>query len=390
MNHLFNSKASLYECGFRPFFLLAASYTLLLMLYAVLLHSASPSSNVWFMHELIFGSGSAVIAGFLLTAFPAWTDTERVAGKRLILLVVLWVSARVLGGMLPMLGVLPMQLMNVAFSLLLLSVLICPILDNRQARHRIFYYYLALYFSGAFVSYFFWIEDDLDLTRQWLIASGGVFVILMMIVFSRMSMVIVNHALERFDVTDQRHLARPPRRNFAIGTIVLFLAVNLWMPESSVSGWLALACTCAILNILNDWHLPKAWRDPYYQAGYAFYLLLAAGFGVIGTSHIWEASISGSALLILFAETAAIAVLVIMLVVGQKHTGYPLQYSPSIRLMLAAMPVAVTLQLGEVLYVIPPKILHALPVILIALSFTFYLVSFWSKLTRIRVDGKSG
>ncbi|UAB73366.1 NnrS family protein [Vibrio sp. SCSIO 43132] len=390
MSNLFNSKAPLYACGFRPFFLLAASYTLLLMLYAVLLHSASPSSNVWYMHELIFGIGSAVIAGFLLTAFPAWTDTERVTGRRLIILVALWVSARALGWISPMIGVLPMQLMNVAFSLLLLSVLIRPILDNRQARHRIFYYYLALYFSGALVSYFFWIEDNLDLTRQWLIASGGVFVILMMIVFSRMSMVIVNHALERFDVTDQRHLARPPRRNFAIGTIVLFLSVDLWMPESSVSGWLALACTCAILNILNDWHLPKAWRDPYYQAGYAFYLLVAAGFGVIGTSHIWGASISESALLILFAETAAIAVLVIMLVVGQKHTGYPLQYSLSIRLMLAAIPMAATLQLGEVFYVTPHKILHALPEILIALSFTFYLVFFWSKLTRIRVDGKSG
>ncbi|EGU56253.1 hypothetical protein VINI7043_09594 [Vibrio nigripulchritudo ATCC 27043] len=388
MRNLFNSKAPLYACGFRPFFLLATSYTLLLMLHAVV--GASPSSNVWYMHELIFGIGSAVIAGFLLTAFPAWTDTERLTGRRLILLVALWVSARALGWMLPMIGVLPMQLMNVAFSLLLLSVLIRPILDARQARHRIFYYYLALYCSGALVSYFFWIEDDLDLTRQWLTASGGVFVILMMIVFSRMSMVIVNHALERFDVTDQCHLARPPRRNFAIGIIVLFLSVDLWMPGSSVSGWLALACTCAVLNILNDWHLPKAWRDLYYQAGYAFYLLIAAGFGVIGTSNIWGLSISGSALLILFAETAAIAVLVIMLVVGQKHTGYPLQYSPSIRLMLAAMPVAATLQLGQVFYVTSHKPLHVLPVILIALCFIFYLVSFWSKLTRIRVDGKSG
>ncbi|KJY79548.1 NnrS family protein [Vibrio nigripulchritudo] len=388
MSNLFNSKAPLYACGFRPFFLLATSYTLLLMLHAVV--GASPSSNVWYMHELIFGIGSAVIAGFLLTAFPAWTDTGRLTGRRLILLVALWVSARVLGWISPMIGVLPMQLMNLVFSLLLLSVLIRPILDARQARHRIFYYYLALYCSGALVSYFFWIEDNLDLTRQWLIVSGGVFVILMMIVFSRMSMVIVNHALERFDMTDQRHLARPPRRNFAIGTIVLFLAVDLWMPESSVSGWLALACTCAILNILNDWHLPKAWRDPYYQAGYAFYLLIAVGFGISGIGNIWGVSINGSALLILFAETTAIAVLVIMLVVGQKHTGYPLQYSPSIRLMLAAMPVAATLQLGQVFYVTSHKALHVLPVILIALCFIFYLVSFWSKLTRIRVDGKSG
>ncbi|WP_281831474.1 NnrS family protein [Vibrio nigripulchritudo] len=388
MRNLFNSRVPLYACGFRPFFLLATSYTLLLMLHAVV--GASPSPNVWYMHELIFGIGTAVIAGFLLTAFPAWTDTERVTGRRLIILVALWVSARVLGWISPMIGVLPMQLMNVAFSLLLLSVLIRPILDNRQARHRIFYYYLALYFSGAPVSYFFWIEDNLDLTRQWLIASGGVFVILMMIVFSRMSMVVVNHALERFDMTDQRHLARPPRRNFAIGTIVLFLAVDLWMPESSVSGWLALACTCAVLNILNDWHLPKAWRDPYYQAGYAFYFLVATGFGITGISNIWGVSNNGSALLILFAETAAIAVLVIMLVVGQKHTGYPLQYSLSIRLMLVAMPLAATLQLGQVFYVTSHKAPHALPVILIALCFTFYLVSFWSKLTRIRVDGKSG
>jgi uncharacterized protein involved in response to NO len=62
------------SAGFRPFFLLAALWAALavplwLVIFAgqVQLSSALPPS-VWHAHEMVFGYGAAVVAGFLLTS----------------------------------------------------------------------------------------------------------------------------------------------------------------------------------------------------------------------------------------------------------------------------------------------------------------------------------
>jgi uncharacterized protein involved in response to NO len=44
----------------------------------------------WHIHEMIFGFGSAIIAGFLLTAVQSWTGLRGMQGKVLIALFSLW------------------------------------------------------------------------------------------------------------------------------------------------------------------------------------------------------------------------------------------------------------------------------------------------------------
>jgi uncharacterized protein involved in response to NO len=51
----------------------------------------------WHVHEMIYGYGTAVIAGFLLTAIPNWTGRLPVAGWPLVLLSGLWVIGRGFG-----------------------------------------------------------------------------------------------------------------------------------------------------------------------------------------------------------------------------------------------------------------------------------------------------
>jgi uncharacterized protein involved in response to NO len=48
----------------------------------------------WHVHEMIFGYGAAVVAGFLLTAVPNWTGRLPVAGLPLMLLCGLWAMGR--------------------------------------------------------------------------------------------------------------------------------------------------------------------------------------------------------------------------------------------------------------------------------------------------------
>lgn len=88
--------------GFRPFFLGAALFTGLVVLVWVALFAGDLqaeflySPREWHVHEMLFGYLPALIAGFLLTAMPNWTDRMPLRGAPLLALFVLWLTGRLL------------------------------------------------------------------------------------------------------------------------------------------------------------------------------------------------------------------------------------------------------------------------------------------------------
>lgn len=93
--------------GFRPFFLGAALYAVMLMTVwliwiAGVSHGYSAdwlpvlsSPFAWHAHELVFGFAVAAVAGFLLTAVPNWTGALPVSGMPLAVLFCIWLAGRV-------------------------------------------------------------------------------------------------------------------------------------------------------------------------------------------------------------------------------------------------------------------------------------------------------
>ena len=88
--------------GFRPFFILAALYSIASLLIwagfyagyvAPPLFMLDPVS--WHAHEMIYGYTMAIVAGFLLTAVANWTDCTPVSGLHLLGLCLLWLAGRV-------------------------------------------------------------------------------------------------------------------------------------------------------------------------------------------------------------------------------------------------------------------------------------------------------
>ncbi|MBU2327371.1 MAG: NnrS family protein, partial [Alphaproteobacteria bacterium] len=51
----------------------------------------------WHAQEMLVGSFGGALLGFLTSALPEWTDTQRLSGRPLFLLAALWAGARVLG-----------------------------------------------------------------------------------------------------------------------------------------------------------------------------------------------------------------------------------------------------------------------------------------------------
>lgn len=91
----------LFERGYRTFFLGAgifAGFAIPLWIVALKTGMEIPTSfsaRDYHVHEMIFGYLSAVIAGFLLTALPNWTNRPAIDGLRLALLSALWVCGRI-------------------------------------------------------------------------------------------------------------------------------------------------------------------------------------------------------------------------------------------------------------------------------------------------------
>ncbi|MGD2056881.1 MAG: NnrS family protein, partial [Gammaproteobacteria bacterium] len=98
-----DARSAFLHLGFRPFFAGAAVFAVASMLIWMAMyvfgwqgiHAGLPP-GIWHAHEMIFGYSLGVIAGFLLTAVQNWTGVRTLHGIPLLLLFLLWISARIL------------------------------------------------------------------------------------------------------------------------------------------------------------------------------------------------------------------------------------------------------------------------------------------------------
>src|SRR5690606_2814499 len=92
----------LFALGFRPLFLAGSLFAVLavpLWIAAFFGHvDLSPAGGwlAWHRHEMVFGFGVAIVAGFLLTAIQAWTGVPALTGTPVLLLAGLWLAGRLL------------------------------------------------------------------------------------------------------------------------------------------------------------------------------------------------------------------------------------------------------------------------------------------------------
>lgn len=95
------SSDAFFELAFRPFFLLASIFSIISLsvwggyLQGHLSIDLYGSGLWWHIHEMLFAFVSAIIVGFLLTAVQNWTAVRSLHGKGLMVLVLLWLLARI-------------------------------------------------------------------------------------------------------------------------------------------------------------------------------------------------------------------------------------------------------------------------------------------------------
>ena len=349
----------LFMCCFRPFFLATAVYGVLVLLVWLAFLGAGQGVPavpggpfVWHAHELMFGFGLAAAAGFVLTALPEFTATAAFGRRVALAMVLLWAAGRLAfwsSGWLGAAGVVLSALLNVGFMGALV-VLVAPRLWRDPERPHLSFLW-GLVAMGLAVAGF-----QADVLRglypmRWVLVGVGVMMALILIVLGRVSMRIVNDALdaervrhraeepllrrEDDEIVDYR--ARPPRRNLAIFGIALYTAADFLWPGSVVSGWLALAAAAAIFNVLNDWHVGRALLSRWALMLYAVYWLMALGYALIGVAALGAPLAPSAGLHLLTVGAMGVSIFAVLCIAGRTHAGFELDLRPWVQVAAIAL-----------------------------------------------------
>lgn len=383
----------LFLCGFRPFYLATAGYgVFLLAVWSAMLSGSLPipevpgGAVVWHAFELIHGFALASVAGFLLTAVPEFTGCAIVDRRRLLGLFLLWSAGRVAYWLAGAITIWPAALLNLGF-LVWLAVMFAPPIWRDPGRPHVSFLYalaaLALAQAGVFLG-----ADPM----AWLYVATGVLMILIVIAMNRISMRLINGMLDVEGVSGVEYLARPPRRDLAMFAIGLFTAVEFLLPGNGVSGWLALAASAAVFNLLNDWHIGRHLFNRWVFMLYLVYWLMALGYGLIGVAILADWPLVSAGRHLLLAGALSLAIFAVMAVAGRIHAGHWLDRRRWVPLAAGLIVAAAG---SRVLAALPGLADHAsrlmaLAALLWMAAFGLFLWRFWQPLTRPRPDNSGG
>ncbi|MBU2642952.1 MAG: NnrS family protein [Thiobacillus sp.] len=378
-----------FALGFRPFFLAAGLFSLLLMgLWMAVLHGslipAELPPAIWHGHEMLFGFAVAVIAGFLLTATQNWTGIRMPSGAPLAALFLLWLAGR-LGFLIPGLPIGLVAWLDLAFLPVLAAVLAVPILKARQFHNYPFpLMLLALAFANALVH-----ADALGWTTG--TARTGLHLAAYAVV--AMMMVMGGRVIPSF--TDNKLGSRARRwplleRLLPVATLGA-LAAALVAPVSPVTALFAAVAAVMHGVRLAGWYTGKLWSVPLLWILHMGYAWIVLGFALMTLSAIGLDVPASSALHAFTAGAIGALTLGMMARVSLGHTGRMLEPAPLMTLAFMAVNCAALSRIALPLLV-PADYLAGTVVagFLWIVAFGLFAALYAPMLLRPRVDGKPG
>lgn len=385
-------------CGMRPFFIATAASAVGLMGLWVLFLAASwplPTSAggpfAWHAHELLYGFALASVLGFLLTAVPEFTETTDFGPRTVRALLLLWLAARVafwLSGA----GGAPVLLLSGLLHLGLigaLAALAAPRLWADPQRAHLSFLWCLLALGACSAGFHIELLVGSGNPLRWLHASVGAYMVLVVVALSRISMRIVNTALEDAGQSAD-YLARPPRRNLVIACIALYSVAELALPGSRLSGWLALAAAAAMFHLLNDWHVGRALLTRWPLMLYAIYVSMGLGYGLMGLGLLTPLGSFSGGRHLLMVGALGLAMLGAMTIAGRAHCGQQPDERGWVPLAATALVLAAGLRAAAGWWLPDPLQAWALAGGLWLMAFGLYLARLGGGLLAARSDGLIG
>ena len=386
---------ALFEYGFRPFFLAAGMYALVVVpvwLY-FFAHHAVPFGALpamyWHAHELMYGFVVAAISGFMLTAVPSWTGARGFAGRPLIALVLLWVAGRVAMTTVAQVPFLLTALTELALLPALLVLLTPPLLRSQNHNTPLLFVLGALWLSDCGFVLALRLGDVVLADRAIRLAID-ITLLLVTVIGGRIVPAFTANALRKLG----QNVAMVSRR-WIEGTVIAAMAaiivVDVITPDSVLSGILAAVAASAHAIRLSGWHSLKARSQPIVWVLHVAYAWLPIGLAL---KAAWLLADAGWAIKWQHAFTMGVLATMILAVMTRAalgHTGRALVVSPAIAVAYVLLTIGALVRVFGVA-IAPGGYLMTVSVAGFAwlLCFLIYLIVYTPILTAPRADGKPG
>jgi len=382
-----NDFSYIFEWAFRPFFVLGSLFLIISLVYWLFVLKGigvTPevmSASDWHAHEMIFGFGSAALSGFLLTAIPSWTNTPHVEGRRLMLLVCIWLLSRLFMAFADTIALGMVISVNIAFPLYLFFLICSPLWNDLEKKHIVFIFVLGLFLMAQTSTYLGWLGlgENIELSRLSLYGAMYVLVYAIIVTSSRISMVVVRLALDEQDDKDSLFRPYPFRRNLAAATFLFFAIMDLILPETPILGWFALAAGAAQLDRLSDFHVGRVILKPYVLLVYLANFWIGMGCIAMGLNVFFDLDAS-SDIRHLFATGAMLtAILSVFTIAGLRHSGLALIVPKRVTVALICLVFATVLRFLPALPIelIPHDVSYDGAAFFVILAFGLYLSRFY-------------
>jgi uncharacterized protein involved in response to NO len=382
--------AAILSYGFRPFFLLGAIWAAAAMA-AWLGHLAgwltlggpfTPAD--WHAHALLFGYGSAAIAGFALTAVPNWTGRLPIVGWPLAGLVALWLAGRA-ASTLPGLPWAAAMAADLALPAALLAALGREIRAGRNWRNLPVAGLIGLVALGQALFHF---DARAGGAAQGPGLRLGLAAAVMLIALIG-GRIVPSFTRNWLAARGAPALPAPAGRfdAAALGLTGAALVAFVALPHHGVTAVLA-----GIAGAANLWRLARwqGWRtgaEPlvwvlhaaFAFVGLGFFAVAAAAAGLMpdaGARHPWLAGAVG------------LMPLAVMTRASLGHTGRPLHATRPVAALYGALILAVLARLAHALWPGLPGLLEAAALGWI-LAFGGFALLYWPVLTRPRLGPKA-
>ncbi|MBV9153847.1 MAG: NnrS family protein [Alphaproteobacteria bacterium] len=324
---------ALFECGFRPFFLLVGLHGALVIPVWVAvvfgwLRLPVGMEVSWHAHQMVYGFAAAGLAEFLLTAVPSWTGAPARRGAPLIALAALWLAARIATTVPDLVSPAIAALLDLAFISALAALIVGPLLAAGKARNLMLLVPLALFWIGDLLMH----AEFLDVTEDTAAIGArlGIDVMLLMIT------VIGGRIIPTFTANALRvsGVAVEPQSSAWLdsGSIA---AMALLLVSEAVTGMSAgtgiAALLAAVFNgaRLAGWRGERTLRSPILWVLHLGYTWLVLGLFLKAIAVLTDTIPETAALHALTAGAMGTMLLAVMSRAGLGHTGRALKAHPA-------------------------------------------------------------
>jgi uncharacterized protein involved in response to NO len=379
------TSSPIWSSAFRPFYFLGALYAPLLVmawLAAFLGLWSLPSGELPLKlqhgHEFIFGFAAAIITGIVLTALPSWAGTEEIRGRRLMLLVALWLAGRIAFWASPWL---PPPLPALIDCLLFPAIFAMLAPQLLRAANRLYLLLLPILFA-LFVANVIYHHGlvTANHTQAWAALRLAIYAIIVLYVLKGgvLAPIFTGNALRE----KGRGTLAPCNMKLEIaatGALLLLAALDLGAAPAAWTGAAALACA-----LLHAWRCAR-WKG-WLVADVPLVLVMHLGFAWLVLAFALKAAaeltgiVPEAAWLHAFTVgSLGLMMLGLMTRVSLRHTGRPLEVPAAMRVAYVLMFVAALLRLAATVHDLGSAVI-ALSAGLWAAAFALYFVVFWKVL----------